>query len=221
MGRWKVVNYKSSHRNSSHSFRHHAQKSKASGFCYVNDCVLSILQLRKSKPSCRVLYLDLDLHYSDGVSTAFSNSSNILTISIHHRAPGFYPPSPPLTDTDPSNVSIALAAGASDHTFHSIWTSIEMIKNDFRPDYVVVQCGLDGLAGDPCKVWNWSLDGKAGSLGWCVRRVTEDWNLKTLFLGGGGYNSQNAARAWTYLTAIIVSGQVVQRIHIMCQWVGG
>jgi len=27
--------------------RHHAKKCEASGFCYINDCVLSILELLK------------------------------------------------------------------------------------------------------------------------------------------------------------------------------
>jgi histone deacetylase 8 len=185
--------------------RHHAQKSKATGFCYINDCVLSILQLRKSKPGCRILYLDLDLHYSDAVSTAFASSSSILTISVHHRAPGFYPPSPNFDENDPYNICIPLAAGSSDDSFSLLWPRIEAIKEAFRPDYVVLQCGLDGLAGDPCRVWNWSLDDGEGSLAWCIRRVVSEWNVKTLFLGGGGYDNPNAARAWTYLTSLIVS----------------
>ena len=31
---------------------HHAKKSEASGFCYVNDCVLAILELLKCAPMC-------------------------------------------------------------------------------------------------------------------------------------------------------------------------
>lgn len=38
---------------------HHAKKSEASGFCYVNDIVLAILELLKSHP--RVLYIDIDI----------------------------------------------------------------------------------------------------------------------------------------------------------------
>ena len=37
---------------------HHAKKGEASGFCYVNDCVLGILELLKTFP--RVLYIDID-----------------------------------------------------------------------------------------------------------------------------------------------------------------
>ena len=59
-----------------YQFRHHAQKSHASGFCYVADCVLAILALRRipapvPAQRSRVMYLDLDLHFSDAVSHAF------------------------------------------------------------------------------------------------------------------------------------------------------
>ena len=40
---------------------HHAQRDHASGFCYVNDCVLAILELLKKFQ--RVLYIDLDIHH--------------------------------------------------------------------------------------------------------------------------------------------------------------
>ncbi|XP_058052758.1 histone deacetylase 8 isoform X5 [Ahaetulla prasina] len=42
---------------------HHAKKDEASGFCYLNDAVLGILQLRRRFD--RVLYVDLDLHHGD------------------------------------------------------------------------------------------------------------------------------------------------------------
>ena len=44
---------------------HHAKQSEASGFCYVNDCVLAILELLKTYQ--RVLYIDIDIHHGDGV----------------------------------------------------------------------------------------------------------------------------------------------------------
>jgi acetoin utilization deacetylase AcuC-like enzyme len=41
--------------------RHHAKKSEASGFCFVNDVVLAILHLQTRFE--RVLYLDVDVHH--------------------------------------------------------------------------------------------------------------------------------------------------------------
>lgn len=44
---------------------HHAKRNAASGFCYVNDIVLAILELLKYH--ARVLYIDIDIHHGDGV----------------------------------------------------------------------------------------------------------------------------------------------------------
>lgn len=200
--------------------RHHAQKAKASGFCYVADCILAILSLKRPVPSLpmrrpRVMYVDLDLHFSDAVSQAFYNtsstvSSQILTLSIHHASPGFFPvsalsdlPNPDDPAFDPFTLSIPLKPGASGRTFAQIWPTVECIKEIFNPDVVVVECGLDGLAGDPMAMWNWSLGG-VGSLGWYITRILRDWHGKKLLLGGGGYNSTNASRAWAFLTSVAI-----------------
>jgi histone deacetylase 8 len=176
------------------------------------------------------MYLDLDLHHSDAVSQAFAGSTSglVLTMSIHHAAPGFYPASPSssLSDPqtcDPYTLSLPLKRGASDKTFRRIWQCVELVRCAFRPDYIVLQCGADGLAGDPCAIWNWSLGSSEGSFGWCISQALS-WKCKTLLLGGGdrtfprlrlhaqhpdleagGYHSQNTARAWSYATFVAVS----------------
>lgn len=231
-------------------FRHHARKSEASGFCYVADCILAVLALKRvhrapsSHPTPtpahrpRVMYLDLDLHFSDGVSEAFHHSAatapqpQVLTLSLHHAAPGFFPASPlgglrdPAAEGfDPFTLAVPLERGAADATFRRVWAGVERVRAAFRPECVVMQCGVDGLAGDPHGVWNWSLADGEGSLGWCVERVCATWGCKVLLLGGGrsfrdvltvvrpaelalgGYNHPNAARAWAYLTSIAVSAR--------------
>jgi histone deacetylase 8 len=177
--------------------RHHATRASAAGFCYVADAVLAILRLKRAPKKPRVMYIDLDLHHGDGVAGAFANKSRsrrvfpqVLTLSIHHTAPGFYPAGPladltPVDTSDPFTLSIPLQAGASAVTFARIWAAVERVRTSFAPEYVIVQCGVDGLAGDPCTKWNWCIDHQIeGSLGWCVERILQ-WNCGTLLLGGG------------------------------------
>ena len=174
------------------------------------DCVLAILALKRplspagpgrplSKP--RVMYLDFDLHFSDGVSQAFhysscsSSSPQVLTFSAHHAAPGFFPaselaalPHPSSTSFDPFTLCLPLERGASSKTFSRIWPLIDRVKDAFQPDYIVVQCGVDGLAGDPYATWNWSLGDVDGSFGWCINQICNKWRHKTLLLGGGKWS---------------------------------
>jgi histone deacetylase 1/2 len=60
---------------------HHAKKANASGFCYVNDIVLAILELLKYH--ARVLYIDIDIHHGDGVEEAFYSTDRVMTVSFH------------------------------------------------------------------------------------------------------------------------------------------
>lgn len=60
---------------------HHAKKMEASGFCYINDIVLAILELLKHHP--RVLYIDIDIHHGDGVEEAFYVTDRVMTVSFH------------------------------------------------------------------------------------------------------------------------------------------
>jgi acetoin utilization deacetylase AcuC-like enzyme len=57
---------------------HHAKKAEASGFCYINDIVLSILELLKTFR--RVLYVDIDIHHGDGVEEAFYLTDRVMTV---------------------------------------------------------------------------------------------------------------------------------------------
>ncbi|GAA6042077.1 hypothetical protein JCM8097_004097 [Rhodosporidiobolus ruineniae] len=220
--------------------RHHAKRGEASGFCYVADIVLAIMELRsaprkpppppspfpdppssspassppppppstaKLKRLSRILYLDLDLHHGDGPETAFFATPSVLTLSIHLHAPLFFPSSGALDSSGPENptatgaahaLNVALEPGAGGETLERVWrTCVEKVREAYQPEAVVLQCGVDGLAGDPCKEFNLPLS----ALGTCVFAALE-WNLPLLLLGGGGYNHPNAARAWAYLTSI-------------------
>jgi histone deacetylase 8 len=168
--------------------------------------VLALLVLRRAPPSSifsldpgnvrkksRVMYLDLDVHYGDGVAAAFRGAGargQVLTLSIHHAASGFFPPSehaalpdPTSATFDPFTLSLPLHSGASCATFARVWPAVERILVAYAPDYIVLQCGVDGLAGDPVGAWNWALGGEGG-LAWCVQRVL-DSSAKVLVLGGG------------------------------------
>ncbi|KAG1861446.1 hypothetical protein C8R48DRAFT_224987 [Suillus tomentosus] len=61
---------------------HHAKKSEASSFCYVNDIVLNILE--SFRYHTRVLYIDIDVHHGDGAEEAFAD--RVMTVSFHNMA---------------------------------------------------------------------------------------------------------------------------------------
>ncbi|KAL2161742.1 hypothetical protein VTH06DRAFT_8304 [Thermothelomyces fergusii] len=181
---------------------HHAKKSEASGFCYVNDIVLAILELLRFKK--RVLYVDIDVHHGDGVEEAFYTTDRVMTVSFHKYGE-YFPGTGELRDIGIGNgkhyaVNFPLRDGIDDETYRTIFEPvIEAVMKYYQPEAVVLQCGGDSLSGDRLGCFNLSMRGHAN----CVNFV-RSFGLPTLVLGGGGYTMRNVARTWAYETGRLV-----------------
>ena len=69
---------------------------EASGFCFVNDIVIAIIELLKYHN--RVLYIDIDIHHGDGVEEAFYTTNRVMTVSFHRYGESFFPGTGDLMD---------------------------------------------------------------------------------------------------------------------------
>ncbi|KAH7256378.1 hypothetical protein BKA59DRAFT_541467 [Fusarium tricinctum] len=185
---------------------HHAKKCEASGFCYVNDIVLGILELLRFKK--RVLYIDIDVHHGDGVEEAFYTTDRVMTVSFHKYGE-YFPGTGELRDTGIGQgknyaVNFPLRDGITDASYRSIFQPvIENVMKYYQPEAVVLQCGGDSLSGDRLGCFNLSMDGHAN----CVNFV-KSFNLPTLVLGGGGYTMRNVARTWAFETGVLVGKEM-------------
>lgn len=181
---------------------HHAKKMEASGFCYVNDIVLAILELLKYNP--RVLYIDIDVHHGDGVEEAFYTTDRVMTVSFHKYG-DFFPGTGDLRDVGAKggkyySVNVPLQEGIDDISYETVYKPvINSVMDMYRPTAIVLQCGADSLTGDRLGCFNLTLHGHAK----CVEHV-KSYNVPTLVLGGGGYTVRNVARCWTYETSVLL-----------------
>jgi histone deacetylase 1/2 len=181
---------------------HHAKKCEASGFCYINDCVLAILELLKHHQ--RVLYIDIDIHHGDGVEEAFYTTNRVMTASFH-KFGEYFPGTGDVQDIGAEGgknyaLNFPLRDGMDDQSFKSIFRPvIGKIMEVYQPSAVVLQCGADSLSGDRLGCFNLSLKGHAD----CVEFV-KGFGVPTLVLGGGGYTLRNVPRCWTYETAVLL-----------------
>jgi histone deacetylase 1/2 len=178
---------------------HHAKKAEASGFCYINDCVLAILELLKIHS--RVLYVDIDIHHGDGVEEAFYSTDRVMTASFH-KFGGFFPGTGAVEDVGTGRgknyaVNFPLRDGIDDESYREIFNPVmASIMQWYAPGAVVLQCGADSLTGDRLGCFNLSLRGHAQ----CVD-FFKAYDVPLLILGGGGYTIRNVARCWTYETS--------------------
>ena len=185
---------------------HHAKKSEASGFCYINDCVLAILELLKVHQ--RVLYIDIDIHHGDGVEEAFYTTNRVMTASFH-KFGEYFPGTGDVKDKgfeagENYAINCPLHDGMDDESFKSVFQPIiGKIMERFQPGAVVLQCGADSLSGDRLGCFNLSLRGHAD----CVAYV-KSFQVPVLVLGGGGYTLRNVPRCWAYETALLLDTPV-------------
>jgi len=181
---------------------HHAQRSRASGFCYVNDPVIGILKLLERGK--RVAYIDIDAHHADGVQAAFYETDQVLTISLHESGRTLYPGTGFEDEIGTGrgegySVNIPFLPFTDDETY--LWAFDEIVPpliDGFRPDVIVTQLGVDTFYNDPLAKLNVSISGYEK----IIRRM-KALAPRWVALGGGGYDVSNVARAWTLAWAVM------------------
>ena len=176
---------------------HHAQKSKAYGFCFFNDVVLGILTMLDNGLE-RVLYVDLDAHHGDGVQDAFKDDQRVFTISIHEK--DRWPRTGNLKDRASGFArNLPVPAGFNDAELEAIISkAVVPLGLEFDPEAVVIQSGCDALSDDPQS----KLELSNLALWNAVRRIVK-LAPRVLVVGGGGYNPWATARAWSGVWATL------------------
>ncbi|KAL6771978.1 hypothetical protein ACKKBG_A28510 [Auxenochlorella protothecoides x Auxenochlorella symbiontica] len=177
---------------------HHAKKGEASGFCYINDIVLGILELLKTHQ--RVLYVDIDIHHGDGVEEAFYTTDRVMTVSFHKYG-DFFPGTGAVGDIGHDGgklyaVNVPLGDGMDDESYKSVFEPImAKVMEMYQPSAIVVCGGADSLSGDKLGCFNLSMQGHSNCIEFLAR-----YNVPLMVLGGGGYTMRNVARCWCFET---------------------
>ena len=176
---------------------HHAMPGYAYGFCVFNDPVIAINQLVAQ--GMRVAYVDIDCHHGDGVQHAFYDTDSVLTISVHESGAFLFPGTGFVQESGAGrgrgySVNLPLYPYTSDEVY--LWAFREVVPpliRAFQPDVLVTQMGIDSHYRDPITHIALTVQGFAEA----VRELAAVSPGRWLALGGGGYDLQAVARAWT------------------------
>ncbi|KAJ3123045.1 histone deacetylase [Nowakowskiella sp. JEL0407] len=192
---------------------HHAKKFEASGFCYVNDIVLGILELLRVYP--RVLYIDIDVHHGDGVQEAFLHSNRVMTLSLHRYDGMFFPRTGAINEIGSRagkyySLNVPLNEYIDDASYFSLFKDVVTnVMKSFQPGAIVMQCGADSLGSDRLGCFNLSIKGHGACVGF-----VKSFGVPMMVVGGGGYTIKNVARCWTYETSVVAGVELDTAIPV-------
>ena len=180
---------------------HHARPDRSAGFCVFNDIGVAIEFLRKEGLK-RALYVDIDVHHGDGVYYPYEGDPQVLIFDVHEDGSFIYPGSGNEGEIGEgraagTKVNLPLLPGEGDEKIEEIVTRIEEFATEARPDFVILQCGADSMAGDPLGGLAFSHEYHSRVAKALHSVAHEACEGRMIALGGGGYDPENCAKAWT------------------------
>ena len=181
---------------------HHGRPGRASGFCFFNDPVFSLLTLLGAGLE-RVAYVDLDAHHCDAVQDAFADDDRVRMVSLHEA--DRWPHTGALDDSAGGRaLNLPVPRGFNDSELCLLMQDVVLpYIASWRPQTVVVTCGADALEGDPLAklaLGNVAL--------WNAVEASVALAPAAVVLGGGGYNPWTLARYWTGIWARISGREI-------------
>ena len=132
---------------------HHAEASRAMGFCFFNNAAIGAEHLLRRHGLRRVLIVDYDLHHGNGTEHAFYERRDVMYFSTHQSP--LYPGTGAVRffghgDGHGYNLDIPLLAGKTDADYLHIFEKVlAPVAAQFEPEFIIVSAGFDIAAGDP------------------------------------------------------------------------
>ncbi len=187
---------------------HHGRSSFASGFCFLNDCILAIIKAINFGFK-KILYIDIDAHHCDAVQDFFVNNDKVILVSVHEK--NRWPKTGSISDCSYKNLlNIPVPENLNDKEMEVIlYDLILPYCKSIKPDLTIIQAGTDCLEGDPQSKMNLS-----NNIYWRVLSELKELTQKTLILGGGGYNPYITAKAWAGNWLILNNSENLLNSHL-------
>ncbi|MEJ5172987.1 MAG: histone deacetylase [Hydrogenothermaceae bacterium] len=166
---------------------HHAEHSKAMGFCIFNNIAVAARYAQKQGYE-KVFIVDFDAHHGNGTQKAFYDDDTVFYFSTHE-----YPFYPGTGSKDEKGVgkgygytyNVPLPAGSSDDVYIDIYSNtLPKLVKEFDPDIILVSAGYDLHEDDPLTYLEVSTEG----IGVIVENILKSADVPFLFMLEGGYN---------------------------------
>ncbi|MFT3829997.1 MAG: histone deacetylase [Opitutaceae bacterium] len=170
---------------------HHATRSRAMGFCYLNQIAVAALEARR-RGIARVAVWDFDAHHGNGTEEILAGVAGTLYVSVHQTP--CYPGTGLGSEANCLNFPVAPRLPREEllEVMRRSWNALLA----FHPDLVLVSAGFDAYERDPVAQLTASV-ADYGSLGRWVREA----NLPAAVILEGGYSGDLPSLVDAFLSA--------------------
>lgn len=131
---------------------HHAEKSRAMGFCLFNNAALGAMFARDILGLGRVLIVDWDVHHGNGTQHAFEHDPAVLFFSVHQHP--FFPGTGLFTESgrgrgEGFTVNVPIPKGYGDGEYVALFENLlRPLVIEFAPELILVSAGFDTHKSD-------------------------------------------------------------------------
>jgi acetoin utilization deacetylase AcuC-like enzyme len=174
---------------------HHAEASRAMGFCLFNSVAIAAEHARAAHGAERVAVVDFDVHHGNGTQHAFWSDKDLFYGSTHQMP--LFPGTGALSETGVGNIFNAPLnpLDGSARFREAFLTRILPALHDFGPDLVLISAGFDAHREDPLA----QIELTEADFTWVTEKLTE---IAEKHAGGrivslleGGYDLDALARS--------------------------
>ncbi len=171
---------------------HHAESSRAMGFCLFNNVAIAAKWLKKQFGLEKILIVDWDLHHGNGTQHAFYREKEVLYFSTHQFP--FYPGTGNWDEVGEAEgtgytFNVPLSPGKGDADYFFIFKEILYpIVQSYQPQFILVSAGFDIYAGDPLGGMMVTAKGFAALTAQLMEMARENCEGRLLLVLEGGYS---------------------------------
>ena len=180
---------------------HHSMPDTASGFCVFNDVGVAIKVLEQEYQLERIAYVDIDAHHGDGLYYPFESDPKVIFADIHEDGRYNFPQSGFSHEVGKQaakgrKLNIPLLPLSADDDFFMMWEKVESFIRRWEPQFIIMNCGADGLNGDPLAHLHYTARAHRRAATSLCEIAEEFAEGRILGVGGGGYDLHNVGKAW-------------------------
>ncbi|MCY1664437.1 histone deacetylase family protein [Rhizobium sp. SL86] len=175
---------------------HHAEKTKAMGFCLFNNVAIAARHAQKTYGVERVAIVDWDVHHGNGTQDIFWDDPSVLFCSTHQMP--LYPWSGEKDETGAHRniVNAPLEPNAAgDHFREAFADRVLPALHNFRPDFILISAGFDAHHRDPLAQINLVGDDFDWATGRLMEIAGKYAGNRVVSLLEGGYDLEGLAES--------------------------